>query len=99
MIMNTTYLLAQVTKQSTGLEDLPDGINDRFVQNGFRIAFGIAGGIALLVVAYGGLKYTLSQGDPQEINKAKNTIVDALIGLAVIVTAGGIISFVLFALA
>lgn len=92
------YLAQQITPESTGLEGLPAGVSSDNVRAGLRVAFGIAGGIALVVVAYGGLKYTLSQGNPQEINKAKNVILDGLIGLAIIVASGGIVAFVVGAL-
>ena len=100
MILRTLlYTLAQVNVNRTeaGLGGLPTslgGDNNNVVTRGLTIAFGVAGGVALIVVAYGGLKFVLSQGNPQEITKAKNTIIDGLIGLVVIVAAGGIVAFV-----
>jgi len=63
-------------------------------QMGLRVVFGLAGGIALIIVIYAGFQYIASQGNPQATSKAKNTIIDALIGLALIVASFGIISFV-----
>lgn len=77
---------------------LPRSFGADNITKGLTIAFGVAGGIALIVVAYGGLKFVLSQGNPQEITKAKNTIIDGLIGLAVIIASGGIVGFVVNAL-
>ncbi|HTE22563.1 MAG TPA: pilin [Candidatus Limnocylindria bacterium] len=92
-------LLAQIPKSDlTDIDALPTSFGDNNVQNGLVVAFGIAGGIALVVMAYGGLKFVLSQGNPQEVTKAKNTIIDGLIGLAVIVGAAGIVGFVVSAL-
>lgn len=82
----------------SNLNNLPGGLTGDNVSKGLAVAFGIAGGIALVIVAYGGLKFVLSQGNPQEISKAKNTIIDGLIGLAIIVSAGGIVAFVMAAL-
>ncbi len=74
--------------------NIPKGnLTHRSFTSGLQVAFGIAGGIALALVAYGGLKYVLSQGNPQETAKAKNTIIDALIGLAVIIFAFTIVNF------
>lgn len=87
--------LSQITRQEAGLSGLPTGVRDSNIQNGLTIAFGIAGGISLIVVAYGALKFVLSQGNPQEVTKAKNTIIDGLIGLAIIASAGGIVAFVI----
>lgn len=92
-------ILAQIRKGDlTDLNALPESFGQSNIARGLTIAGGIAGGIALIVVAYGGLKFVLSQGNPQEITKAKNTIIDGLIGLAVIVVAGSIVGFVVTAL-
>ncbi len=92
-------ILAQINKSDlTDLNGLPTSFGQSNIEKGLTIAFGIAGGIALIVVAYGGLKFVLSQGNPQEVTKAKNTIIDGLIGLAVIVASGGIVGFVVTAL-
>jgi hypothetical protein len=61
---------------------------------GLRIVFGIAGGVALIVVGFGAFQYVISQGNPQSTNKAKNTIIDGMIGLVIIVLAFAIVSFV-----
>jgi hypothetical protein len=42
---------------------------------------------AILMVAWGGVKYSMSAGDPQAVAKAKNTIVFALIGAVVMLLA------------
>ena len=85
------YLVAQVSGTEVRL---PKGsLTNADFTSILRVVFGIAGGIALAIIAYGGLKYVLSQGNPQETGKAKNTIIDALIGLVVIVASFSIISF------
>lgn len=89
-------LLAQIKKSDlTEIDKLPSKFDSSNIKNGLAVVFGIAGGVALIIIAYGGLKFVLSQGNPQEITKAKNTIIDGLIGLAVIVAAGGIVGFVM----
>ncbi len=66
-----------------------------FIQTVLRIVIGIIAAISILFVAIGGLRYVLSQGDPQGVSKAKSTIIYALIGLVVALLAQGIILFVL----
>lgn len=56
--------------------------------------FMIAAAVCVLIVAIAGLSYVLSSGDPQKAAKAKNTILYALIGLAVAIFATTIVSFV-----
>lgn len=60
--------------------------------------YGLVGIIAVVFVIIGGFKYTTSQGDPGKVQQAKNTIMYALIGLAVTLLAFAITQFVLNAL-
>jgi hypothetical protein len=60
-----------------------------------NIVFGIAGSLALLFIVIGGLRYVLSQGDPNAVATAKNTVIYALVGLVVTITAYGIVAFVI----
>lgn len=53
--------------------------------------------VALVAVAYvivGGIKYTTSQGEPEATKKARETIVNALIGLAIAIIAASVVSFI-----
>ncbi len=54
--------------------------------------------IAVLFVIIGGINYSISQGDPNKVKKAKETIIYALVGLIVSLLAFSITSFVLGAL-
>lgn len=58
------------------------------------IVFGIIGALALLVITIAGFRYILSAGDPQKIADAKSTIIYALIGLVVAISAEAIVAFV-----
>lgn len=69
----------------------PDGT----VSNALKIVFGLAGAISLLIITIAALQYTLSQGNPQATAKAKNTIIYAVIGLAICVLAFSIVTFVI----
>lgn len=60
-----------------------------------KTVFGFAGLISVVFVAMGGLKYTLSSGDPQQIKEAKDTILYALIGLVLAVSMFTIVSFII----
>lgn len=94
----TKFSQVVIDKDEAGLSSLPDAFGSNNISKGLSIAFGVAGGVALVVIAYGGLKFVLSQGNPQEVTKAKNTIIDGLIGLAVIIAAGGMVGFIIGAL-
>ena len=60
-----------------------------------HFVFGLAGAIAVLMVVIGGFQYVLSNGDPQRAAKARNTIIYALVGLAISLSAFLIVSFVI----
>lgn len=55
----------------------------------------IVGVTAVIMVIIGGFKYVTSQGDSNNINSAKNTILYAIIGLIVVAMAQIIVKFVL----
>lgn len=54
---------------------------------------GIAGAVAAIFVVYGGISYVISSGDPQKLQRAKQIILYALIGLAVVALAEIITAF------
>lgn len=60
-----------------------------------QIVFGIVGALSLVFVAIGGLRFVLSEGDPQSAGKARSTVLYAVIGLAISAIAEGIVTFVL----
>lgn len=54
--------------------------------------FGIIAGI---MFAYGGIKYMTALGNEQEVEKAKNTIIWALVGMIIVALAGLFIYYLL----
>lgn len=58
----------------------------------------VIGAIAVLMLIYGGIRYTISGGDEKAITAAKNTILYAIVGIVVAVLAFAIINFVLSSL-
>lgn len=84
-------LLTENEVKSTGL---PTGdFSATNVGNALRIFFGLVGAIAFIMVTLSGIKYVLSQGNPAETAKAKGTIIDAMIGLIICLSAVAIITF------
>ena len=60
-----------------------------------RIVFGFLGIVAILLVTYGGFLWMTAGGNPDQLAKAKKVLVNALIGLAIILLAFSITSFVI----
>lgn len=54
----------------------------------------LVGSISVIMIIVGGLRYALSQGDPGQAAKAKNTILYAVFGVVAAIAAYAIISFV-----
>lgn len=62
--------------------------------NVFDIAYYIAGIIAVLVIIISGFKFAVGGDDPSSITKAKNSILYAVIGLIIIISAFAITNYV-----
>lgn len=80
-LLPNTYL-PKVNADQTSLQDI------------LSIIFAIAGAIAFLVVILAGFQFVISGGDPQKVSKARQTILFAVIGLAVCSAAFIIVKFV-----
>ncbi|HSX32553.1 MAG TPA: hypothetical protein VLF43_04770 [Candidatus Saccharimonadales bacterium] len=64
----------------------------KIVINTLSVLIGVAAVVALMV---GGLKYITSAGDSGKLGSAKNTIIFAMVGIAVVVLSQTIVHFVL----
>lgn len=64
------------------------------IKNMINWVIGISGAVAIIFVFIGGIGYLTSSGDAPKLQKAKNTIVYALIGLAIVALAEVIVSVV-----
>lgn len=55
----------------------------------------VIGAISVLMLIYGGIRYTISGGDSAAVTAAKNTILYAVIGIVVSLLAYAIVNFVI----
>ncbi len=58
----------------------------------------VIGAVSVLMLIYGGIRYTISGGDEKAVTAAKNTILYAIVGIIVALLAFAIVNFVLGAL-
>jgi len=58
----------------------------------------IIGAISVIMLIYGGIRYTISAGDSGSVTAAKNTILYAIVGLVIAILAYAIVNFVLTSL-
>ena len=55
----------------------------------------LIGAISVIMLIYGGIRYTISGGDSGQVTSAKNTIMYAVIGIIVALLAYAIVNFVI----
>lgn len=58
------------------------------------IALRIAALVAVGYVIYGGVQFVIAQGESDKTKKARQTIIDALVGLVIAMLAAGIVAFI-----
>lgn len=61
----------------------------------FEALLRIAALVAVVYVVYGGFRYITSQGEPEGAKSARDTILNALIGVVIAVAAASIVSFIM----
>lgn len=66
-----------------------------FASTAINTVIFIVGAVSVLMVIYGGLRYVLSGGDAAGIKGARDTILYALVGLAISILSYGIVGFVI----
>lgn len=88
--------LAQSLSAGTGTDqvNIPKITADQVLHNGLNIVYFLAGVIAVIVIIVGGITYATSAGDSSSVTKAKNMILYAVVGLAVVLSAFFITNFV-----
>lgn len=57
----------------------------QLVNTVLTIAIGIAGGVAFLLIVYGGFRLAFSQGDPKAVQEAREIITSAIVGLLLVI--------------
>lgn len=60
-----------------------------------QLIFGIIGAVAVIVIIVGALSMIAAQGDPGKVAKARQTVIFALVGLAIAISAEAIVTFTL----
>lgn len=88
--------LTDAQAAAEGIGDLDNGITIKSVLvTALNLLSFIAGVIAVIMLVIAGLKYITSQGSAEATKGAQNTIIYAIVGLAVVAVAQTIVRFVL----
>lgn len=54
----------------------------------------VIGGVAVIMIVIGGLRYVISGGDAKQVEAAKNTILYAIVGIVIALLAYAAVSFI-----
>ncbi|NTW61888.1 hypothetical protein HGB25_00510 [Candidatus Saccharibacteria bacterium] len=72
--------------------------NGSLFKNITNTALYIIGALSVIMLIYGGIRYTISMGDSKNVEAAKSTIIYAIMGVVVALLAFAIVNFVLTSL-
>ena len=95
MIIHQLVRIAQSVIPPDQINIPQKAVTNSTVENVMRIVFGTLGAIALIIIIIAGIKFMTSQGNPEALAKARNTIIYAAVGLAVAIGAFSIVTFVI----
>lgn len=108
LLIATHTIAHECTKQSI-IPDLYEGVREtgtcnvkidsfsdigQLLVNGVQILLSMAGLVAVGFIIYGGFLYIVSNGDSSGVKKAKDTILNAIVGLLITLFAFGGINFI-----
>jgi NAD/NADP transhydrogenase beta subunit len=73
-----------------------NGLNDiwRVVAAVVEMLLRISGLVAIGYIVYGGIQYVISQGQPDKTKTALQTVINALVGMAISVVATAMVTYV-----
>lgn len=92
-ILTLLQILAAQVDPPTGI--IKQDLNNATLQNVFNIVLALAGAVAVAFIVFGGIKYTLSQGDQNDIKQAKDTILYAIVGIVIVMISFMLVNFVI----
>ena len=88
-----TYFLAQGIK--VPVDNIPKvDLTTNTIGQVLTAVFTLIGGLSVLFLLIGAVRYVSANGDPGQMTQAKNTIIYAVIGIVVSLSAFAIVQFV-----
>lgn len=64
------------------------------IKNVTNIMFFIIGAVSVIMLIYGGIRYTTSGGNTNSVTAAKNTVIYSIVGLVISIFAYAIVNFI-----
>jgi len=78
---------------ASAIGDIPTDA-DAIVNTIFTIILGISGGVAMILIVISGYTLLFSQGDPEKLKGARETLTSAIVGLLFIIFSTAILEFI-----
>lgn len=66
-----------------------------FLKLGLNITFAIVGAVAVLIIVLSGMRLVFARDNPENISKARNSVIYAVIGLIIVASAAFIVNNVI----
>ncbi len=93
VVRATDMTLSSGVSSSQG-HDVPKDLAGDVFKNLVDILLFIIGAVSVIMLIYGGIRYTTSGGNANSVTAAKNTIMYSIIGLVVAILAFAVVQFV-----
>ena len=93
VVRATDMTLSGGVSSSQG-DDVPQDLANDVFKNIVNILLFIIGAVSVIMLIYGGIRYTTSGGNANSVTAAKNTIMYSIIGLVVAILAFAVVQFV-----
>ena len=93
VVRATDMTLSSGVSSSQG-DDVPQDLAGDVFKNVVNILLFIIGAVSVIMLIYGGIRYTTSGGNANSVTAAKNTIMYSIIGLVVAILAFAVVNFV-----
>ncbi len=87
--LNPRFVEGECRLDVNFLSDLP-----KILLAVFEIILRVGGLLAVGIIIFGGIKYVISQGEPEKTKGARTTIVNALVGLVISLSAVAIVNVI-----
>lgn len=87
------HIMAQLFDQPQGLPNAT--ANQDNLKTIVNLIFGVLGATALIIISIAGFRFVIHQGEPSEMAKQRNSIIYAVAGLIIALSAWVIVTFVI----
>ena len=93
VVRATDMTLSSGVSSSQG-DDVPQDLAGDVFKNVVNILLFIIGAVSVIMLIYGGIRYTTSGGNANSVTAAKNTIMYSIVGLVIAILAFAVVQFV-----